>query len=268
MQAILEVTNPLFEFYDRKQILCSSLAKQVFDGFFGIIPNSRKSRQMKTSFRKNLFSKIIKKNIEIISNNLLLYGRINDSIPHFQKAIDLGNLSARAEFALLCFNQKLSHSQRQKAILLLKEGVELGCQDCQGMLGYCHSLTYDFDLAYQHSVESADTGNIFGKFALAKLLHTLSSYIPDEYEETFYIFSDDNFISNFMRRNIANVDDVDDSDDTDNDYDSALSDFYNDPNVLNSYDQRRIAGVLFDDIREEYEKNPSCPKVWVSLPGP
>jgi hypothetical protein len=149
-----------------------------------------------------------------------------------------------------------------------KEGIELGCQDCQGMLGYCHSLTYDFDLAYQHSVESADTGNIFGKFALAKLLHTLSSYIPDEYEETFYIFSDDNFISNFMRRNIANVDDVDDSDDTDNDYDSALSDFYNDPNVLNSYDQRRIAGVLFDDIREEYEKNPSCPKVWVSLPGP
>lgn len=274
MQAIREVNNPLFELYkkypefcDRKQILCASFVNHAFDRFFGIIPYSRKSQQMKTFFRKNIFSKIIRKNIETISNRLLLYGRMNDSIPHLQKAIYLDNLTARADFALLCFNQKLSHNECKKATKLLKEGVELGCKDCQGMLGYRHSLAYDFDLAYCHAIESADSGNIFGKFALAKLLHTLSSYITDEYEETFYILSDDKFISNFMRRNIANVDDADDADDTDNDYDSALSDFYNDPDVLNSYDQRRIAGVLFDEIREEYAKNPMCPKVWVSLPA-
>lgn len=257
MQANCEVTKTLFELYkkypdfcDIKQIFCASFVNHVFDRFFGIIPNSRKSQQMKTSFRKTIFSKIIRKNIEIISKRLLLYGRMNDSIPHLQKAINLGNLSARADLALLCFNQQLSDNVCKKATKLLKEGVELGCQNCQGMLGYRHSLAYDFDLAYRHAIESANAGSIYGKFALAKLMHTLSSYIPDEYEQTFYILSDDKFISNFKRRNIDDADD----------------DFYNDPNVLNSYDQLRIARVLFNEIREEYAKNPMCPKVWVSLP--
>jgi hypothetical protein len=248
MQENREIIKPLFEFCDRKQILCSSLVNHAFDRFFGIITNSRKSEQMKTSFRKTIFSKIIRKNIEIISNRLLLYGRMNDSIPHLEKAINLGNLSARADLALLCFNQQLSDNECKKVTKLLKEGVELGCQNCQGMLGYRHSLAYDFDLAYRHAIESTDAGSIYGKFALAKLLHTLSSYIPDEYEQTFYILSDDKFICNFMKRNLADVDDADD------------------PNVLNSYDQRRIAGILFNEIREEYAKNPMCPKVWVSLP--
>jgi hypothetical protein len=282
MQANQGVTNILFELYkkypefcDREQILCSSLANKAFDRFFGIIPNSRKSQQINTFFRKTLFSKIIRKNIETISKRLLLYGRMNDSIPHLQKAIDLGNLSARADFALLCFNQNFSHNECKKTIKLLKEGVDLGCKNCQGMLGYSYFLMSSFYLAYAHAIESADAGSIFGKFALAKFLHNLSiSHHQDEYEETFFIYSDEKFISNFIQRKhtsaasaasaAVNVDEYNSELD---DFDSDLDDFYNNSDFLNCLDQRRIAFILFDEIREEYAKNPMCPKVWASLPS-
>jgi hypothetical protein len=271
MQANLAALMPFFKLYkmypeccDREQIFYSSLANQVFDRFFGIIPNSRKSQQINTFFRKTLFSKIMKKNLTTFLKNLVLYGRINDSIPHLQKAIDLGSLTARADLALLCFNQKLSHSQYKKIIKLLKEGSELGCQDCQGMLGYSYTLISEFYFAYRHSIESADAGSIFGKFALAKFLHNLSNYQQDEFEETFYIFFNDKYISNFTQIKQASAADVEN--DFDSDLDSDLDDFYNDRDFLDCLDQRRIAGILFDEIREEYAKNPSCPKVWVSLP--
>ena len=79
--------------------------------------------------------------------------------------------------------------------------------------------------------------------------------------------SDDKYISNFTKENIANADDEADEADEADDYDSALSDFYNDSDVLDSFDKKRIAGILFDEIREEYSKKPNSPKVWVNLPA-
>jgi len=122
---------------------------------------------------------------------------------------------------------------------------------------------------------------------LAKFLYNLSiSHYQDEYEESFFIYSDEKFISNFTQRkhvseastasavsaasaaSVASAAvDVDEYNSELDDFDSDLDDFYNDSDFLNCLDQRRIAFILFDEIREEYAKNPMCPKVWESLPS-
>lgn len=146
-------------------------------------------------------------------SRLLQSGRANDSRVCFEQAIALGSFPARAELALLCFNQNLAFASfwlfnqnlvyaDKKAFELVKEGHEFGCPNCTGMLarfyatGFRRVVECCDETAYRLACASADAGSWFGKMALAHFLKSLLGPIdPDE--DTFNVLWTDPFIRNF-----------------------------------------------------------------------
>jgi hypothetical protein len=270
------------------QILCSSMAQRVFSRLIGIIPFSKNSMHLKGEISSSFLNKFKKKMIVTISRNLAIYGRMNESVPHFQEAIILGNYSARADFALVCFTANLPHQMCKHAFELLKSGRDYGCPDCTGMLAFyyvtgCRGVTHRCDdTAYSLACHSAATGSWFGKWALVHFLNTLcGDQDPDE--EKFDLHWMDHFVCNFAPEAVLKAvpDAADDADadaaaDANTDYwvgtpfqdwsESDFEDWFEDPDILSQLDIYRLAEILIKQIKEEHLLNPHMPKVWSNLP--
>jgi len=292
MDYILNLKNK--KFCNRGQIVGSSIALRVFSQLIGIIPFPRKSKEMKKMFLSSFHTKFKKKMVVTISRNLAIYGRMNESVPHFQEAIVLGNYSARADFALVCFTANLHHQMCKHAFELLKSGHDYGCPDCTGMLAFyyvtgCRGVTYRCDdTAYSLACHSAAAGSWFGKWALVHFLNTLcGDQDPDE--EKFDLHWTDYFVCNFAPEAVlkavpdaaANADayadaDADAAADANADYwdgtpfqdwsESDFEDWFEDPDILSQLDIYRLAKILIKQIEEEHLLNPYMPKVWSNLP--
>jgi TPR repeat protein len=102
--------------------------------------------------------------------------------PLLNRAILLGHLRAHAYMAWYLLQTgsdtlPQSHPRYQQAIALLEVGASKGCDDCQGVLAYCHifgkgmkGCKMDFDLAWVLATKSNANKSVFGTFALACLI--------------------------------------------------------------------------------------------------
>jgi len=216
-------------------------------------------------------------------------GRENDSSECFKRAILLGSFPARAELALLCFNQDLPHAECLKAFDLVKEGHEFGCPNCTGMLacfnapGFRRRVIPRCDeTAYQLACASADAGSWFGKMALAHFLKSLLGPI-DPREDTFNVLWTHRFIRNFNSpaadvpaADVPSIEEVpiveNSSADEDDPFkgwtESDLEDWFGiDYNILMDFQIQRIVEFLIKEIQQEHACNPNIPKVWLNLPA-
>ncbi len=73
-----------------------------------------------------------------------------------QLAIDLGNLPSRALKAWLCIDSRESVDENHKTVFeLAEEAAALGCQQCQGVMAYCHADGYGCKKDEAQSLELA-----------------------------------------------------------------------------------------------------------------
>ena len=204
---------------------------------------------------QKLFNGVIEnlKKEELLSRWIQL-GRESDSSIYFINAISFDCFSARAEFALLCFNMDLSKDEFKKAFDLVKDGSILDCPDCQGMLahfyatGYRGVVTPCYETAYELVCKSSNSGSWFGKMALAHFLAFYPSY-HDEYDDKFEIYWDDPFICKFASQM------------------QQLPDDFDDASIVFSSNQLLISRQLVTEIQEEHSRNSDMPKVWLNLPA-
>ena len=233
---------------NRNTSICASFGMRMLNSIFEI-PYSPRIGQLSANMKKQLLSKYSAKWLE----SLIIHGRVHDSMEHLQTAIDLGSLTARADMALLCYNMKLQWDKLRTIFDLLDDGVKQGCKDCEGMLAF-YIITNsgtdapDYHSAYDHAIESADAGSVYGKFALAHFLDFyMKNYAYFVVEDDIYIFPSDKFICNFF-----NEDDFDDED-----FDCDISE----------YQKIRIVKSIVTEIQQEHQRNPTMPKVWLKLPA-
>ena len=230
-----------------------------------------------------------------VIKGLLQSGRENDTPECFKQAIALGSFPARAELALLCFNQNLPHAECKKAFELVKDGHGFGCSDCSGMLAHIYATGFRGvvarcdETAYRLACASADAGSLFGKMALAHFLKSLLG-VQDPDEETFNVLWSDPFIRNFAVPSIdvpaddspleedvpasSSAEDlfedvpVEDEDPFKDWSESDLENWFGiDKNILSQSNIRRIARLLIEEIQQEHACNPNMPKVWCNLPA-
>lgn len=253
--------------YSRNLILSGTLVPILCSRLFEGLPFSRGNAPMMNRIIKHVLSKLAKKQL---LSSLIKLGRKNDSIDDFQKAIDLGSFTSRAELALLCFNQKLPYLLCKKAFELVKDGSRYGCSDCKGMFAHFYRTGFRGvvspcdETAYLYACDSANAGSWFGKMALAHFLKSLLGVIdPDE--ETFYVLWTDPFIQNFASPRL----DVPIEEDPFKDWsESDLDDWFEDDCIiLMEFDKRRIVKHLIEEIKQEHVHNPDMPKVWDNLPA-
>lgn len=286
--SLLFLKNTNLCFCDRKQILCLSMAQRVFSRLIGIIPFSRKSEQMKEEISSSFLNKFKKKMIVTMSKNLTIFGRINDSVPHLQEAIDLEYLPATADLALLYFTANHPYQMCKHAFELLKRGHEYGCPDCTGMLAFyyatgCRGVTeIDMIDSYHLACQSSAAGSCFGKMALVHFLNSLLG-VQDPDEGTFYVLWTDPFICNFAPEAAPDADaDADAAADAADDAspdahywdgtpfqdwsESDFQDWFENREILSQLDIRWISRILIEEIQQEHQRNPNMPKVWSNLP--
>jgi len=274
----------------------NSLTRVVLSRLFYGLPYSSSHPRVYRETLEMIAAKLRKKKL---LSRLLQSGRANDSRVCFEQAIALGSFPARAELALLGFNQNLAFASfwlfnqtlayaDKKAFELVKEGHEFGCSDCSGMLahiyvnGFRGFVVPSDETAYRLACASADAGSWFGKMALAHFLKGLLGPIdPDE--ETFDVLWSDPFIRNFASPIIdvpaadvvLPVEDVpaedvpvEDEDPFKDWSESDLEDWFGvDKNILVESEKRRIAKLLIAEIQQEHACNPNSPKVWLNLPA-
>ena len=243
--------------------------RDVLSSLFNGLPYSRSNDRIYDETLELIAAKLRKK--ELLSR-FIQSGRANDSLACFEQAIALGSFPARAELALLCFNQNLAYAECKKAFVLVKDGSRYGCPDCKGMLahfyrtGFRGVVTPCDETAYPYACQSAAAGSWFGKMALAHFLKGLLGPIdPDE--ETFYVLWTDPFIQNFAspHLNITAMDDVPPIKDWS---ESDLEDYFEDDCIiLMEFDKRRIAKRIIEEIQQEHQRDPNMPKVWLNLPA-
>ena len=212
-------------------------------------------------------------------------GRENDSPGCFEKAIALGSFSARAELALLCFNQNLPYAECKKAFDLVKDGHRFGCSDCSGMLAHIYITGFRGVVCpfkedpYPLACASASAGSLFGKLALAYFMDLILDRWFDPYEEKLDVLWTDPFIQSFEHIRLyvpaddvsaedvlvddVPTDDVPAEEDPFNDW--SESDF--DRNILDTSDIRKIGRLLIEEIKQDHTLNPNNSKVWVNLPS-
>ena len=237
--------NPVL--FDRNFILCSSHAIQLVGTILGYDRNTQKIKKMMNHW---IISEYIRKWVKLMSYQFLIQGRINDSPIDYQMAIDFGNLTARADLAYLYIKTNQNYNDKKIAYQLVKEGDELGCFDCMGMMAYFYVFGFagiiipENEKAYKLSIESADFGSNFGKIALANFLY-LHSQNYNEFEEEIYISIDDLYICRYFEKKSS-------------DYDSDDDDCY-----VHRFEQKNIAVSIYNEIMEEYNKNPQMSKVWM-----
>ena len=268
------------------------LLSKLFEG----LPYSSSNTRFYRETLERIAAKLRKRKL---LSRLLQSVRANDSRVCFEQAIALGSFPARAELALLGFNQNLAFASfwlfnqnlayaDKNAFELVKEGHEFGCSDCSGMLAYIYVNGFrgfvvpSDETAYRLACASANAGSWFGKMALAHFLKGLLGPIdPDE--ETFDVLWSDPFIQNFASLSIdvpaANdvlpvedvpVEDVpvEDEDPFKDWSESDLEDWFGvDKNILVESEKRRIAKLLIAEIQQEHACNPNSPKVWLNLPA-
>lgn len=269
----------------RATILCGTLTPILIRRLFHNIPYSLIhgiNAPMMIQTIQRVLSKLAKKQL---LTSFIQSGRKNDSIVDLQKAIDLGSFSARAELALLCFNQNLPHAECEKAFNFIKDGHRFGCSDCSGMLAHFYGtgvrgvIARCDETAYRLACASAAAQSCFGKMALAHFLKSLLGPIdPDE--EIFDVLWTDPFIRNFASPILdvpavdvpavdVPIEDVPAEEDPFKDWsESDLEDWFGaDENILMDFDKRRIAKLLIAEIQEKHSGNPTSPKVWLNLPA-
>jgi hypothetical protein len=271
----------------------SSLTRFLLSKLFKGLPYSSSNARFYRETLERIAAKLRKKKL---LSRLLQSGRANDSPVCFEQAISLGSFLARAELALLWFNQNLAHArfwlfnqnlayaECKKAFDLVKEGHEFGCSDCSGMLAHIYATGFSgvvarFDeAAYHLGCASAAAGSWFGKMALAHfLVSLLGPNDPDEsYEDTFHVLWTDPFIQNFAspHLNVQAMNDVPPiEEEPDRDWSESWSEsvlqgyFEDDCIILMEFEKRRIARHLIEEIQQEHQRNPNMPKVWLNLPS-
>ena len=268
--------------YSRNLILSGTFAHILCIRLFEGLPFSRRNAPMMNRIIKRVLSKFAEKQL---LSSLIKSGRENDSIVDFQKAIDLGSLTSRAELALLCFNKKLQYSECKKAFELVKEGHRFGCSDCSGMLAHFYitgnrgiAIPCD-ETSYCLACASAAAGSWFGKMALAHFLKSLLG-VQDPDEETFDVLWSDPFIRNFAsprKIEMADVADVANAADaaafkhlsSEWKYSDihAFKEWFDNSNIVFPFEQLKIAKRLIEEIKQEHSRNPDMPKVWNNLPA-
>jgi len=185
----------------------NSLASILLARLFSILPYSSRHLRIYTQTLEVIAAKLRKN--ELLSR-LIQSGRANDSAACFEQAIALGSYPARADFALLCFNQNLPFVKCVNAFNLVKEGRFFGCPSCFGMLAYFYAkgfrgVVHRCDgTAYRLACESANAGDWFGKMVLVHFLKDLLG-VQDPEDEPFYVYWTDQFIDSFKERICAPV---------------------------------------------------------------
>jgi hypothetical protein len=239
--------NPVF--FDRNLILCSSHAVQLVGAIFGYDRNTQKIKKMMNHW---IISEYIRKWVKLMSDQFLIQGRINDSPLDFQMAIDFGNLSARADLAYLYIKKEANYNDKKRAYQLVKEGNELGCFDCMGMMAYFYVFGFagiiipENRKGYNLAIESADAGCNFGKIALANFLY-FQSQNNDEFDDEIWISIDDKYICRYFERKSSDYDSDDDC-------------------YIHRFEQKNIAFSIYNEITEEYNRNPQMSKGGICLP--
>ena len=237
--------NPIF--FDRNLILCSSHADQLVGAIFGFDQNTQ-TQKIKKMMSHWIISAYIRKWVKLMSDKLLIQGRINDSPIDYQMAIDFGNLTARADLAYFYIRTETNQADRKRAYQLVKEGNELDCFDCMGMMAYFYVFGFagiiipESRKAYQLAIESADAESNFGKIALANFLYFHSHFFDKYDDHQILIDMDDRYICRYFEG--WRFDD-------------------NDEFFINIFDQKKIAFSIYSEIIEEYNKNPRMSKVWM-----
>ena len=255
----------------------NSLTRVVLSRLFYGLPYSGSNDRIYEETLEVIAAKLRK--MKLLSR-FIQSGRANNSPGCFKQAIALGSFPARAELALLCFNQNLAYAECKKAFELVKDGHSFGCSDCSGMFAHyyvtgCRGIVIPCDeTAYCLACASAAAGSCFGKMALANFLKSLLGPIdPDE--ETFYVLWSDPFIRNFAspRLNVPVEDvpaeNVPIEEDSFKDWsESDLEDWFEpDRDILSKSDIRRIAKILIEEIQQDHALNPNSSKVWLNLPA-
>ena len=174
----------------------------VLARLFSILPYSSSHPRVYRQTLEVIAAKLRKK--ELLSR-LIQSGRANDSSACFEQAIALGSFPARAELALLCFNQNRPYSECVIPFDLVENGRFYGCPSCTGMVAHIYATGFrgvvqrSDPTAYRLACESAAAGNLFGKMALAHFMKDLLG-IQDPEDEPFYVYRTDRFIYSFKER--------------------------------------------------------------------
>lgn len=257
----------------------NSLTYVVLRRLFNGLPYSRNHDRIYRETLEVIAAKLRKK--ELFSK-LIQSGRENDSPGCFELAIVLGSFPARAELALLCFNQNLPHAECKKAFEWVKEGHEFGCQNCTGMLARFYAtglrgvVECCDEMAYRLACASADAESLFGKMALTHFLKSLLGPIDPDEEDTYNVLWTDQFIRKFASLHLdvpvevvlAEDVPVEDEDPFKDWTESDLEDWFGvDYNILMDFQIRGIAAFLIQEIHQECAGNPNSPKVWLNLPA-
>lgn len=234
--------NPVF--FDRNLILCSSHVVRLIGAIFGYDRNTQ-TQKIKKMMSHWIISAYIRKWVKLMSDKLLIQGRINDSPIDYQMAIDFGNLTARADLAYLYIKTNANYNDKKRAYELVKEGDALGCFDCMGMMAYFYVFGFagiilpENEKAYYFAKESAYAGSNFGKIALANFLY-FHSQDNDKYEDEISISIDDKYICRYFEGKS-------------NDYDS------DDDCYVHRFEQLKIAYLIYSEIIEEYKGRERIP---------
>lgn len=256
----------------------NSFTPSVLARLFYALPNFKNVSVTYEETLERIARKLMKK--RLIARFLKL-GRENNSPRRFKQAIALGSFSARGELVLLCFNEKLSITERRGAFELVKVGHAFGCPDCSGMLAHIYATGFRGviarcdETAYRLACASAAAGSLFGKMALAHFLKSLLG-VQDPDEETFDLLWTDLFIRDFASpRPDVPIEDVP-AEDVPADYEDPFKDwsksdledlFEVERNILMEINKREIAKLLIAEIQQEHARNPNIPKVWLNLPA-
>lgn len=107
---------------------------------------------------------------------LVAIGQCAAALIPLNRAIALKHLPSRALLAhMLSGGRKGVPKDHRRAFLLVKEGTELGCRHCQGVLAMCYMLGHgcvkaDRPIALDLAQKSSDRDSRYGQFTLGKLL--------------------------------------------------------------------------------------------------
>ena len=131
------------------------------------------------------------------AERLLAAGQYAAAAVHLQRAIGMGHLPSRALMAwLLVWGREGIAKDKGRALDLVKEGVRMGCNHCQGVLAFCIHHDDHFDkvgdvyvmrddvpekeqLALELALQSSQRDSSYGHYMLGELYSCLDGNITD-----------------------------------------------------------------------------------------
>jgi TPR repeat protein len=162
--------------YRRKQQLSSCygikmfIVQQLLRRFINVKQNKRLSTIILQRIISKMPAALYKQALALVAT-----GQCASALIPLNLAITLKHLPSRALLAhMLSGGRKGVPKDHRRAFLLVKEGTELGCRHCQGVLAMCYMLGHgcvkaDRSIALDMAQKSSDRGSRYGQFTLGKL---------------------------------------------------------------------------------------------------